>query len=101
MGNWLNSFRKHLCKETNIQRHFHYVQKITCEGFLTQKTALLPNVQDGVIVFSVPGPRRRLPLDCLPELMHAIDRQPQVLSKMLAQEFSQGQINQASGTGQT
>ena len=56
--------------------------------------------RDVVIVFSMPGSRRRLPLDCLPELMHAVERQPHILSKMLAQEFSQGQINQASVTGQ-
>ena len=46
--------------------------------------------------FSVPGSRRKQPLDCLPELMQAVDGHPQVLSKMLAQELSQTQINQAS-----
>ena len=46
----------------------------------------------------MPGSRRKHPLDCLPELMQAVDGQPQVLSKMLANELFPAEINQVGVT---
>ncbi|KAK2190738.1 hypothetical protein NP493_71g03022 [Ridgeia piscesae] len=58
----------------------HLIQMVVQGRWLGDNSLLcLPHVQPHHLsCFIVPGSRRRLPLDCLPELMHAVDRQPQI-----------------------
>ncbi|KAI0228850.1 Activating signal cointegrator 1 complex subunit 3 [Lamellibrachia satsuma] len=74
----------------------HMIQMVVQGRWLGDNSLLcLPNIHTSHLAcFVVPGSRRKQPLDCLPELMQAVDGRPQVLSKMLAQELSQTQINQ-------